>query len=71
VSYQDDKQFGKFRIILTFLTAVMQYRDGVYSTVEKNSSVFYLIQMHWLLPARACRQYNFAPTKCSSSGGAG
>jgi len=34
----------------------LRYRDSVDNTVEDNSSVFSLIQMHWLLSARACRQ---------------
>jgi len=34
----------------------LRYRDSVDNTAEDNSSVFSLIQMHWLLSARACRQ---------------
>ena len=33
-----------------------RYRDSVVNTVEENSSVLSLIQMHWLLPACACGQ---------------
>jgi len=43
------------------------YRDGAGNTAEENSSVFSLIQMQLLPSARACSQYNFAPTKSSSS----
>jgi len=30
--------------------------DSVNNTVEENSRVFYLVRMHWLPSARACRQ---------------
>ena len=48
--------------ILQFLCICVKirYRDGsvdsVDNTVEENSSVFSLIQMHWLPSARACEQ---------------
>ena len=45
----------------------LQYGDSVGNTVEENSSVFSLIWMHWLPSARACGQWNFAPTKYPSS----
>jgi len=32
------------------------YGDSVDNTVEENSSIYSLIRMCWLLPARACRQ---------------
>ena len=37
------------------------YGDSVDNSVERNSSVLSLIQMHWLPSARACGQKNFAP----------
>ena len=40
--------------------------DSADNTTEENSSVFSLIRMRWLPSARACRQYNCAPTKTSS-----
>ena len=43
------------------------YGDSVDNTVEASFSVFSLIRMRWLPSTRACGQYNFAPTKSSSS----
>ena len=37
------------------------------NTVDENSSVFSLIRVCWLPLTRACGQWNFAPTKSSSS----
>jgi len=52
---------------LLMLGFTLRYGDSVDNTVEANSSIFSLIQMHWLLSARACWQQNSAPTKSSSS----
>jgi len=41
-----------------FVQVTQRYGDGVGNTTEENSSVFSLIQMHYLLSARACRQQN-------------
>jgi len=36
--------------------AVLEGMETVDNTVEENSSVFSLIQMHWLLSTRACSE---------------
>ena len=48
--------------------SLVRHGVSVGNTVEEKSSVFYIIWMLWLPPARACWQLNFASTKSSSSG---
>ena len=52
---------------LNSLYILWRYEDSVDNTVEENSSIFSLIHTCWLLSAGACEQYNFLPTKSSSS----
>ena len=49
------------------LSSTLRCGDSVDNTIEENSSIFSLIRMCWLPSARACWQYNFAPTESSSS----
>jgi len=41
-------------IYFSFFGCIVAYGDNVDNTVEENSSVFSLVQMCWLLSARAC-----------------
>jgi len=43
-------------VFITTIIINLFYGDSVDNTVEENSSVFDLIRMHWLPPARACGQ---------------
>ena len=45
---------GPFFVTLALLW--LMYRESVDITVDENSSVFSLILLRWLLPARACGQ---------------
>ena len=43
----------------------MQYRDAIGNFTEGNSSIFFIVQIFYMLLARACWQQNFAVTKLS------
>ena len=45
------KQSGELPSVLLW-----SYGDSVDNTVEQNSTIFSLMQMHWLPSARACGQ---------------
>jgi len=50
--YLVHSNFTKFSVHV----ACGRYSDSVDNTVEENSSIFSLIQMHWMPSARACGQ---------------
>jgi len=43
-------------VVVVVVVCVCVYGDSVDNIIEKNSSIFSLIQIYRLLPARACRQ---------------
>ena len=47
---------GSKAVKRSLLLFVCKVQDSVDNTVEENSSVFSLIQMHWLPSATACGQ---------------
>jgi len=44
-------------VVITIIIINLFYGDSVDNTAEENSSVFSLIRMCWLPPARACRMW--------------